>query len=131
MLRDGVPCSSHSTHPSTISTQIGICTHLYRLHFLTRAGDIECGHETTVIGVGVPMKALRILGCMAIVTVPLMADLAFAQPKGNGQGNGPGNGQGNGPQTKSAPAPLIGVGLPMAGAVLLTFLLVRRFRQKD
>jgi hypothetical protein len=77
------------------------------------------------------MKALRILGCMTIVTIPLMTDLAFAQPMGNGGGNGPGNGQGNGPQIKSTPAPLIGVGLPMAGAVLLTFLLVRRFRQKD
>ena len=46
---------------------------------------------------GLPMKVLRKLGCMAVVAIPLMADLAFAQPRGKGEGNGPGNGQGNGP----------------------------------
>ena len=78
------------------------------------------------------MKALRILGCTAVLTIPLMSDLAFAQaadpPMGKGGGNGPVNSQGNG--ARPAPAPLMGVGLPMAGGVLLALLLVRRFRQK-
>src|SRR5262245_61752097 len=84
---------------------------------------------------GLAMKALRMLGCMAVVTIPLMADLALAQgngppvnpPVGGGGGLGPGNGQG---QMNAGPAPLIGVGLPMAAGVVLAILLARRFRPK-
>ena len=78
------------------------------------------------------MKALRVLGCLAVVTLPLMGDVGFAaQPSDppprseNGQGNGWANGQ-----TQGGPAPVIGVGLPMFGAALLVLWLVRRFRQK-
>lgn len=60
------------------------------------------------------MKALRMLGCMAVVTIPLMADLAFAQGAMGPPFNPPGPPSG----IKPAPAPLIGVGLPMAGGVL-------------
>ena len=74
------------------------------------------------------MKALRMLGCMAIVTIPLMADLAFAQTS---IGPGTAGAAANRPIPRPGPAPLIGVGLPMAGGLLLAFLLVRRFRQKD
>jgi len=78
------------------------------------------------------MKALRILGCMAVVTIPLMAaDLAFAQNRNNNGGNGGNGGNNNNNPPRGAPAPLMGVGLPMAGGVLLALLLVRRFRQKE
>jgi hypothetical protein len=83
------------------------------------------------------MKALRIPGCMAVVTIPLMADLAFAQ----GPPSDPrwataramvrATVRGNGPKINPAPAPHIGVGLPMVGSVLAALLLVRRFRRKD
>jgi len=74
------------------------------------------------------MQALRVLGCMAVVAIPfLAADLALAQG-GNNNGGGGNQNQNNNP--KRGPAPLIGVGLPAAGGVLLALLLVRRFRQK-
>ena len=69
------------------------------------------------------MKALRLLGCMAVATIPLMAaDLAWAQAQTS---NVPVT------STKKGPAPLIGVGLPAVGGALLALLLVRRFRQKE
>jgi hypothetical protein len=62
------------------------------------------------------MKALRILGCMAIVS--LIGNPASAHNVRVLSTN----------SIKPAPAPLIGVGLPMAGAALLALLLVRQFR---
>ena len=69
------------------------------------------------------MRTFQILGCIAIIA--LMVDPAVAQvPKG------PPPGVPKGPPPKGAPAPLIGVGLPMVGSVLVALLLVRRFRRK-
>ena len=73
---------------------------------------------------------LRILGCMAIVTIPLMADPAIAQPTSTPTPIGTGTPGFDPARTRPGPAPLIGVGLPMVGAVLLALLLVRRFGQK-
>jgi len=74
------------------------------------------------------MKELQIIGCMAIVTISLMADHAFADhPKGDG----PPFGYAKGHQPRGAPAPMIGVGLPMLGTTLLGFWLVRRLVRKD
>src|SRR5262245_21957554 len=84
-------------------------------------GKTNCRHSCG----GLPMKAIRILGCMAVLTFSLMADLAFAQRTPPSPAPTPT------PVIRGAPAPLIGVGLPMAGAGLLALLLVRRFRRKE
>ena len=85
------------------------------------------------------MKTLRLLGCTAVLTIPLMAadfDSAQAQKvpvtstdkvplPSTDKVPLPSTG------TKPAPAPLIGVGLPAVGGVLLALALVRRFRRKE
>jgi hypothetical protein len=75
------------------------------------------------------MKTLRLLGCMAVVTIPLMtADLGFAQLSISQDTAAASANKVKPP--KPGPAPLIGVGLPAVGGALLALLLVRRFRQK-
>ena len=80
---------------------------------------------------GLPMKTLRILSCMAIVTIPLMADPAIAQDPLTSIGPGTSSAAANRPLPQRAPAPLIGVGLPMVGTALLALLLVRRLRRRE
>jgi len=71
------------------------------------------------------MKTLRLLGCMAVVTIPLMtADLGFAQLSISQDTAAASANKVKPP--KPGPAPLIGVGLSAkrkARTILLTFLL--------
>src|SRR5262249_2564683 len=80
----------------------------------------KCRDETTATGVGILMKIFRILGCAAIVICSAMAAPAFPQQQR--------------PQSSTvrpAPAPLIGVGVPMIGGLLAALLLAHRLRRKE
>ena len=75
------------------------------------------------MGRGIAYAALCALGALAVSLAWLAyADPAFAAcfPRSACQ-----------PPPQGAPGPLIGVGLPLAGAALATLLIVRRFRRKE
>lgn len=60
-------------------------------------------------------SAMVILACLVIGAVALIVgDAAFAQDR-----------------VRGGPAPLLGVGLPLAGGVLVALMLARRFWRKD
>jgi hypothetical protein len=59
-----------------------------------------------------------LLCCVVALSAIAFADVSTAQQRGPGGGLNP------------APGPLMGVGLPLAGATLLVLVLARRFRRK-
>jgi hypothetical protein len=121
-----------------------ICAHV-NLRLQTRCSSTKnaslmSAHKIEKRGTGREMQRSRkfmlreILFCSVLsIGVTGLATTTMASPgKGNhyGWGNGHDHGHRRG-GTKTAPAPLIGLGIPAAGGALFAAFLARRRRRKD